>query len=367
MPPNLGGISGSACYLTISSKLPTSRLLELTTNHPLLSPSLCNLSEIHTIATESIPKLLHVLSKSLPEFLQERSNNPNAKPVKLIVIDALAELFHSAHKTTTTTLVERSRNISELSTLLHALASKYRIAVLVLNEVVDVFEQGPTTDTNDRSDLEYRDQAKWFNRGDSVPGENRKEASLGLVWANQVNVRIMLTRTGRRRYLDDVAGRVIKQRRVDSSSPHFPLNPLSGIQTAATQNQPTLIRRLSIVFSSICLPTSLDYIVTQEGISSIPEDISIASAAPREFSTVQYSPAVPVPIHTNLKSIEISPLDAGSVHDAISTTDITEEPGAGDDDWEEYWKEDTNLEQLYCNVDLDALLDPKIPNVAADL
>jgi DNA repair protein RAD57 len=362
LPPNLGGVSGSTCYLTISSKLPTSRLIELAATHPLLSPSVCSLSEIHTIATESIPKLLHVLSKSLPQFLQERCDNPNTKPVKLIVIDALAELFHSAHKTTTATLVERSRNISELSALLHALASKYQTAVLVLNEVVDVFDQNSTGHTNDGSHLEYRDQAQWFNRADSIPGENKKEASLGLVWANQVNVRIMLTRTGRRRYLGELAGRITKQKRVDSPS-HSALNASSDIQTATTEHQPTLIRRLSVIFSSICLPVSLDYVVTQEGVSAIPGDISHSSDNPREASAMQRSPVASVP--DSAKSIAISPLDAGSVHDNIaSTADLVEDPGAGDDDWEAYWKEDNSLEQMYNIVDLDLLLDP---NITTDL
>jgi DNA repair protein RAD57 len=278
LPPELGGISGSACYLTTSSKLPTSRLLQLIDTHPLLSHSLCGLSGIQTLSTETIPKLLFVLSNSLPLLLRTNANDPSRKEVKLLVIDALAELFHSTDKTSTTTLVERARNISEISKLLHSLASKHRIAVLVLNEVIDVFDREPEGGTTE-SDLIYRNQARWFSRADSFLDDNRKEASLGLVWANQVNVRIMLSRTGRRRYFSEVIGRTTKHRRIETSHP--------ALQMIEAEGQTTLIRRLNVIFSSVSSPTSLDFIISAEGLSLVPDDMANTPEGSQPTFTVQ--------------------------------------------------------------------------------
>jgi hypothetical protein len=186
------------------------------------------------------------------------------KPVKLLVIDALGELFHSSGKTTTSTLVERSKDIANISASLHDLASKYRLAVLVLNEVIDVFNRYSLT-TEYQGDMLYDQQSRWFNTAEFF-GEGSKEATLGLTWANQVNTRIMLSRTGRRKYLkvDEDA----KRRHCDG--------PEASLLQAGKEElaEPTLIRRLSILFSNVSSPTSLDYIVTESGISIIQTDVA---------------------------------------------------------------------------------------------
>ncbi|KAI6038974.1 Rad51B protein, partial [Pisolithus marmoratus] len=234
LPPSLGGLSGAACYIMVASRLQTTRLEQMLNAHPMLSPSTCSLSNIQTVQTPTIEKLIYVLSTFLPQYILTRSSDSTSRPLKLVVIDALAELFHDIARTTTQTLVERSRKISEISILLHQLASRYRIAIWVLNEVTDVLarDQPP-----DNAAVGYRGQAMWFGCANSIPGEDRKEASLGLAWANQVNARIFLSRTGRRRYLGE-----------------------------GENDEPTLIRRLSIVFSSVSPPASCDYIVTTQGI-----------------------------------------------------------------------------------------------------
>jgi DNA repair protein RAD57 len=341
----MGGVSGSACYLTTSAKLPTNRLAELSRAHPLLSPSLCSLSDVQTLSTTNIPLLLHVLSVLFPKLIADHSNPP-AKPIKLLVIDALAELFHSSDKTTTQTLVQRSRNIYEISSLLHSLASRYRIAILVLNEVSDAFDRGYNADTS--SDLIYNDQSRWFGRADSVPGENRKEASLGLVWANQINVRIMLSRTGRRRYLDEVRSADNKLQKVDS-------NTTAGSHVEAMEENATLIRRMSVIFSSVAPPLSLDYIVTVEGISVLP-DVTVQREIQQTMPSAPQPPAAAsIAMATVLTGVsnpealsQVSPLDVG----------CAEDEGAGGvlqvDEWDAYWEQ--NEEEAYSTVDLDGLL-----------
>ncbi|KAL4064309.1 P-loop containing nucleoside triphosphate hydrolase protein, partial [Scleroderma citrinum] len=236
LPSNLGGLAGSACYITVASHLQTTRLEQILNTHPILSPMTCSLSDVQTVHTPTVEKLIYMLSTFIPQYISTPSVDRSSKPLKLVVIDALAELFHDVAKTTTQTLVERSRRVSEISSIIHSLASKHRIAFLVLNEVADVFvrEELP----NDGA-INYRDQSRWFGRANSIPGEDSKEASLGLVWANQINARVFLSRTRRRRYFE------------------------------SDEDRPTLIRRLSVVFSSVSSPVSCDYIISPQGISII--------------------------------------------------------------------------------------------------
>ncbi|KAJ6623394.1 P-loop containing nucleoside triphosphate hydrolase protein [Mycena sp. CBHHK59/15] len=332
IPPSLGGLSGSTCYITITSKLPTSRLLQIVEAHPLLSTDSCGLADINTIKSPTIPVLIHILSNILPALIAQRAADSQCKPVKLVVIDALAELFHSSDKTTTSTLVDRSQNIGEIATVLHALASTHKVAVLVLNEVSDVFDHSHHTEPNASGDLIYNQQSRWFGSANNVSGENKKEASLGLVWANQVNVRIMMSRTGRRRYLQDDESS--KRQRVNTSG-------TSG-NSDHSSDQALLIRRMSLIFSPLAPPCSLDYVVAAAGISILPDSDVSSLLMDSELS-------VDAPI-SRTPSSQIPPSDVGSAesHDQLDM-EHTEE-----DEWDNYWNADDVHEQIYSNVDLGA-------------
>ncbi|KAF8841159.1 P-loop containing nucleoside triphosphate hydrolase protein [Paxillus ammoniavirescens] len=359
LPPEVGGVLGSACYITVASHLQTTRMEQILNAHPLLSPSLCSFSNVKTVQTPTIEKLVHILSTSLPQYINTTSENTSSKPLKLLVIDALTELFHSLGKTTTKTLVERSRRISEISTLLHILASKYRLAVLVLNEVIDVIDREPSTGG---PGVSYRDQSKWFGRPDSIPGDNRKEAALGLVWANQVNARIFLTRTGRRRCL------------VKSEIPHKRSMTQDGIATtqmtvAPIDDQLVLIRRLSVVFSSVSAPISCDYIVAEEGLSVIPRStVSLVSS----HSTSMHPPPAPSSVLMGVQDpsmtsstvakgkqrVQVAPLDVGCVADTFAaecrplTPENEAEPADGDDEWNAFWAQNSLPDDAYSQIDL---------------
>ncbi|KAJ7581013.1 P-loop containing nucleoside triphosphate hydrolase protein [Mycena floridula] len=311
LPQSRRGISGSACYITTSSVLPTSRIVQILDNNPLCTRFNCSLDHIQTMAAPTISVLIQILSDVLPSFVSEISQKPGAKPVRLLVIDALAELFHSSNKTTTEVLVERSQNIVQISELLHRLANKWNIAVLVLNEVVDAFDQIPDKTPSD--ELLYHDQSRWFSRAHSLPGQDKKEASLGLVWANQVNTRIILSRTGRRRHFDQVI--VNKRQRLDDGS-H------SSLESPETQL--TLVRRLSVIFNSVARPVSLDYIVTKAGISCLPPEENPTPVATRVLSSETAPATVP----------QISPLDVGFAEDGDNVLLV---PSSQPDEEEEYW------------------------------
>ena len=325
LPPDEGGLSGSTCYLTTSSKLPTNRLLELAQYHPKLSSSQCGLSGVQTLSIPNIPLLLHVLSTMVPKLILDRCSS--AMPVKLLVIDALAELFHSSSKTTTQTLVERSRNINEISSLLHCLASQYNIAILVLNEVSDAFNRA--YGVNSDAELLYGDQSRWFARADSIPGEDAKEASLGLVWANQVNVRIMVSRTGRRRYIEGVRSVGTKIRRADVATS-------SSSNTKPVEEASTLIRRLSVIFSSVAPTASLDYIVTTEGVSVLVDGPVAKDDRHVQVMHTEFRHPVTGLVPGQEILSQVSPLDVGCVEDSNTSAEV-EQPV---DEWDAYWEQD---------------------------
>ncbi|KAF8631409.1 hypothetical protein AX17_005087 [Amanita inopinata Kibby_2008] len=369
VPPSFGGLDGSCCYLTTSSdlKLPTQRLLQIAESRKVLSSATCSLDNIHTISTPSITMLLYVLSHTLPDFIMNRTQTVGAKPVKLVVIDALAELFHTADKTTTATLVERSQNLAELASSLHVLAAEQRVAVVVLNEVVDVFDRGSHS-SEGNFELVYNDQSRWFSRGDSVPGEDRKEASLGLVWANQVNARILMSRTGRRRYLSETENGKVKFQRVESRV-REPLDKKTRTRLSTQDDdQPALLRRFNVIFSSVSSSASLDFIVMDSGIIALPGSITYPSADQDSWippgvtslrdrrSALPYSePTCTVGKNPTMASLDIDAPEEASIRlDGVGAGAVTlpeDEPQQEDEDgWDKFWEQDEIPTEVYLSV-----------------
>lgn len=185
------------------------------------------------------------------------------RPIKLIIIDSIASLFRGG-KTMTVNLVERSKYLSEISALLHGLAIKHGLAAVVVNEVSSVFETEGTNTVVDPSELIYKDQSRWFNRPDDTFWDDKQDAALGLVWANQVNVRLFLSRTGRKTFIpvDEVSGsgegegRAAKRQRLDGSK--------------SLSTQEVLLRRIDVVFSSFGPAQSIDFALCSKGFQTIP-------------------------------------------------------------------------------------------------
>ncbi|KAK7043699.1 DNA repair protein rhp57 [Paramarasmius palmivorus] len=331
LPEEEGGLSGSSCYMVTSAQLPTDRLLQISENHPLLGSS-SSLDNVHTMSIPTIPALIDALERTLPVFIAEKRRrnrqNDNVKQVRLLVIDAIGELFHTSDKTSTSTLVERSRNITEISHHLHILANQYSLVVLVLNEVVDAFERDPGPEGVQKFGLPYAEQSRWFSR---PPSEFRKEASLGLVWANQVNARIMLARTGRRRHVDDS---ILKRRKLTSNT-----TPHTRTITSSSDDNLILIRRLSVVFSSVGVPVSLDYIVATSGICVLPSSDPVLETAA--------VPPLVAPAATQLV-----PLDMGAVEE-IQPAEIQTSNKGDDEEWDKYWNSDEFTAEMYYSVDVE--------------
>lgn len=361
LPEDQGGVSGSACFLSTSWTLPTNRLLEIVDAHPLLSSELCGLADIHTLKTPTMPMLRHVLSTTLPAFLDEIQCRPGAKPVKLVIVDALTELFHSHDKMSYTTLFERSKHLAEISALLHSLASQHRIAIVAINEVIDSIDRGPPPDAPPH-EVSYRDQARWFNRADSVPGENMKEAALGLVWANQVNARIMLSRTKRMRYLNEKLPAAKRPKlNTDSDVGTSRVGP-----TVQDDDQPIRLRRLTVIFNSVAPPGSVDYVITAGGITGLADQdgdqweldrSSLARKTPAGLPDDGALTDAPGPVVASSQA-GLDDLVLPSEVNVMSEGADAAENGPqvdGEDEWDAYWKDDELGSDVYTQVDLDAL------------
>jgi len=348
LPSELGGLSGSTCYLTTDIELETRRLDELSRTHPLLATSStrCTLDDINTIRTPTVDLLASVLRISLPQFI-EASSAPGRRPVKLLVIDCIADLFLALEKTTTATLVERSRNLNELSSLLHSLASNHQIAVVIINRAQDIFDwsDGGVRDSGDTpNQLVYRDQSRWFGSADSMHEERGKEAMLGLAWANQINARIMFTRTSRERRTEDIRGaeeRSSKRRRVSLehfTNVHSSSSPL-GSGSSAVSTEKILVRRMTVIFSSVSPPCSVDFVVTPEGVFGLEDSLTTGLLDP--------SPQRTPPENTTVPRVE--PLDVG----LAASQEVGGEELQDDDDvdWDALFAEDhealNNLDLTY--------------------
>lgn len=293
-------------------------------------------------------------------------------PVRLLVIDSLAELFSDSGQSSTLTLAERSRNLSEISVMLHRLAAEHQLAIVVVNNVVDVFSTSHDADPGQQGELIYNDQARFFNRGDSLAGEDRKSAALGLVWANQLNARIMLTRTGRRRYVDEserVAAKrarpVGRLRPPNSSSSASGWSSTPQQQPSGSQDQAILIRRLNIIFSSVCSPGWVDFVITSQGVETLkgsvgrPEAQTFLSSSSRTQPSMadRNAPQLPQPSFSaplssagssgprmaDVALLDVAVAEQDHLHAAFSEPDqvFDDQPQIEEDEDEEdaYWKE----------------------------
>ena len=322
LPVTQGGLNGSACYLTTSTGLPTPRLIELLHEHPLLVGSRCNLDNIQTSVTKSVDSLLYVLSEVLPALMD--AADARSMPLKLLVIDSLAELLLE-DKVSTATLADRSRNLSAIAAQLHALAATRQLAVLAINRVADVWDRRSDADPGLPGELIYAEHARIFGRADGV----NKSAALGLVWANQINARVMLARTERRRALLPAAKRSRDRKRMRAE----------GGGAAVVRADDVVVRRLSVVFSAVSAPAEVDFIITFRGVETCVDDAeSRGAAGPVAISTAALALATDI---ARPPLAEVSPLDVGSVVSDLRPPQPGDEPVGvpEEDDEDAYWRD----------------------------
>ncbi|KAM5539092.1 hypothetical protein V8D89_007315 [Ganoderma adspersum] len=275
LPRTHGGACGSACYVTTRETLQTERLQQILDHHPILSSDSCGLSDIYTLKATNFGTLTRILTDLFPTFANSRAGATSVKPAKLLIIDTFTDLFDSSKHPEYEDLKQRARDLRQTSLLLHRLASTYQLAVVLLGATRI---SHPRFDGQDHSpgELSRDDQERWFSRGHSLRGEETHEALLGPIWSNQLNARIMMTRTLRTRSrhevdpsvrdLDDA--RAAKRRRLDSSQP----SSFTTASLQAVRDEQLTFRHLSVVFSSVAPAASCDYVILEQGLVAFPPE-----------------------------------------------------------------------------------------------
>lgn len=335
--PSCSAEPGGAILLTSERKISFTRLEQIAQSRlPGESSTMAintkrYLDNVHTMHVTEVDGLEHALAYMVPNVIDSSAalsasiatsrsiQTPARLPISLIVIDSIGALFRASYDSNQGGLSQRSRMLCVLADRLKHLAHKYNIAVVVVNQVSDVFgsADGPSRISRPNSPalvsdagrgspipdgvqptMTYKVQSQYFSgQTKSLP----KEASLGLVWANAVNVRIMLSRTGRRRPLDaqDLSRRIKRPRTVDGryrkdldeeeqrtrKAANVPnVAPTENI-SAEPSFEATLIRRMHLVFSPSAKQDSLDYVILQSGIHSLPPADYSANGENGETST----------------------------------------------------------------------------------
>ncbi|CAL2229289.1 unnamed protein product [Prunus armeniaca] len=103
--------------------------------------------------------------------------------MKLIVIDSIAALFRSQYETTLADLKRRSEMFFKISGTLKALINKFRVAVVVTNQVVDF--TGPDHGING---------VRLGNLESLHTSGRQVSPALRLAWAHCINSRVFLAR-----------------------------------------------------------------------------------------------------------------------------------------------------------------------------
>ncbi|ORY25166.1 P-loop containing nucleoside triphosphate hydrolase protein [Naematelia encephala] len=328
--PSLARQPGGTLILTSEREIATTRLVELA------KPLLARHDPTHSISVKSLldrvitnrvkdADALETLLIALPSLLQKHNSyhpsplitgrpasqdlhhsSSNIWPIRLLVLDSITALLRgdAALPNTSRGLTDRSRFLCNVTDRLKTLALEYNLAIVVINQVSDVFSRPPpaptpssipTTSSSSLSQryiqgpeppMLYSTQSRWFS-GQSTG--YHKEASLGIVWANAVNTRIMLSRTTRRRTLnpDDLTPISRKRRRDEDEEEDG-----QGFGVLHDEIKPTLIRRMHVVFSPHAPSSVLDYIITPTGVHALQDSykrIDLTDALKRRDANAKYA------------------------------------------------------------------------------
>ncbi|KAJ8291629.1 DNA repair protein XRCC3 [Rhodotorula toruloides] len=171
LPRSQGGLGGGALLITSEGKVPSTRLFELAEHYSSLdgtgetSRSAWDfLDNIHTEKAPDIETLSAVLSYHAPATIERvasasRSSSPPSSappgtfthptgrsplklplPIRVLILDSIAAPFRAETETGTLGFANRAKDFAQLGDTLKRLANVYGVAVVVVNQVTDVWE-----------------------------------------------------------------------------------------------------------------------------------------------------------------------------------------------------------------------------------
>ena len=306
MPFSKGGLGGGTLVISSEGIIASPRLLSIAERFGDAS----YLDNIYFIKAQDIETLIHLLDYQLPhsiDTIREQSLlTPTTLPIKLIILDSIAAPFRVAHETNNGGFIQRSKDMGAVIDKLKRLAGENVCAVVVVNQVSDVFDErggskifGGTIDPFDDEphpspstsspphppapatatahppplrrlsknlphiayslppNLYNKYQNPHFSGQSATHGS---QAALGYSWANLVGTRIMLERTQRRRMIR-------RSRRAPSNGVAHVENGMEEGDDGGEEEE-VLIRKMSMIFSPYAPRGEVDFITAEGGISS---------------------------------------------------------------------------------------------------
>ena len=209
-------MSRPTLYISTEHPLPTIRLAQLISQHPILSthPTQPSLNRILTLQTPDLESQDHILTYQLPVALARHQ-------IGLVILDSVAANYRAERSSANTpsALATRSGQLVRLGALLRNMARENNCAIVVANQVADRFapvsaisrasasepnnliSSSPASTASNvtpaSSILSLDQQQRFFTGWGAHPSSvresyNLKTPSLGLVWANQISCRIAL-------------------------------------------------------------------------------------------------------------------------------------------------------------------------------
>uniref|UniRef100_A0A3B1JAW9 DNA repair protein n=1 Tax=Astyanax mexicanus TaxID=7994 RepID=A0A3B1JAW9_ASTMX len=174
-PQEHGGLGSGAVYICTEDSFPIKRLRQLITQQARLRPnvpqalirSLRFSDNIYIEHTADLEALQACVSQRVPMLLERGL-------VRLVVVDSVAALFRTEFQADEA--IERARHLLAFSSTLHRLSHTHAAPVFCINQVSDVVD-GPNP-----------------GRCDYGLVDSKVQPALGIAWANQVMVRLMLWR-----------------------------------------------------------------------------------------------------------------------------------------------------------------------------
>jgi DNA-repair protein XRCC3 len=215
LPRAMGGLDGAAVYVHTEGRAPLSRLKQLVASHPAVrafvetktktktkteqKPEHDFLRGVYVVETLDDPDGLWTALASIASVLggnkqRQRHVSSVERPVRLIVVDSVSSPFRESDATIKNGAVRRAHALSRVAALLREYAHRHDIAVVVTNHVVDFVTNDDTVTSyvhrNEKRQKLFGPMSDVFSSGRFV------KPALGLFWANCVNTRLFLQRSG---------------------------------------------------------------------------------------------------------------------------------------------------------------------------
>ena len=313
LPYSQGGLAGGTLVISSEGIIASPRLLSIADRFG----DAAYLDNIYFIKGQDIETLIHLLDYQLPHSIDtiraQSLATPTTLPIKLIILDSIAAPFRVAHETNNGGFIQRSKDMGAVIDKLKRLAGENGCAVVVVNQVSDVFEEragprifGGTIDpfedesapspstsspalapppahappsrrvSRNLPHIAYSLPPSLYNKYQNphFSGQSAthgSQAALGYSWSNLVSSRIMLERTGRRRMI----------RQPKRSNPNFSQGIADAVEGGQVngyageegdeeegEEEEVLVRKMSMIFSPYAPRGEVDFITEEGGIRS---------------------------------------------------------------------------------------------------